>query len=181
MFPFAKFAGVDTILGPEMRSTGEVMGIDTNFAPAFGKSQIGAGTQAADERAACSCRCRTATRRARSPSPRGSSTSASRSSPPTARTTFLTSTRARRQARQQGARGAAAHRRPLLDGDIHLVINTTAGAQAIKDSFSIRRTALLKGIPYYTTLSAARAAVGAIAELRSGKMTVRSLQEYQNG
>ena len=56
-----------------------------------------------------------------------------------------------------------------------------SGAQAIKDSFPIRRNALLKGIPYYTTLSAARAAVGAIAELRSGKMTVRSLQEYQNG
>jgi carbamoyl-phosphate synthase large subunit len=69
----------------------------------------------------------------------------------------------------------------ILDGDIQLVINTTAGAEAIKDSFPIRRTALVRGIPYYTTLSAARAAVGAIAELRSGRMGVRSLQEYQNG
>jgi len=69
----------------------------------------------------------------------------------------------------------------LLDGGIHLVINTTSGAEAIKDSFPIRRNALLKGIPYYTTLSAARAAVGAIADLRAGKTTVRSLQEYQNG
>ena len=67
----------------------------------------------------------------------------------------------------------------ILDGGIHLVINTTAGAEAIKDSFPIRRNALLKGIPYYTTMSAARAAVGAIAELRAGKMRVRSLQEYQ--
>jgi len=69
----------------------------------------------------------------------------------------------------------------ILDGDIQLVITTTSGAAAIKDSFPIRRNALLKGIPYYTTLSAARAAVGAIADLRAGKTTVRSLQEYQNG
>jgi carbamoyl-phosphate synthase large subunit len=67
----------------------------------------------------------------------------------------------------------------MLDGDVHLVMNTTAGVKAIKDSFDIRRTALVRGIPYYTTLSAARAAVGAIAELRSGRMDVRSLQEYQ--
>ena len=67
----------------------------------------------------------------------------------------------------------------ILDGDVHLVVNTTSGAEAIKDSFPIRRNTLLKGIPYYTTLSAARAAVGAIAELAAGKMKVRSLQEYQ--
>jgi carbamoyl-phosphate synthase large subunit len=67
----------------------------------------------------------------------------------------------------------------MLDGDVHLVMNTTGGAQAIKDSFDIRRTALVRGIPYYTTLSAAKAAVGAIAELRSGRIEVRSLQEYQ--
>jgi carbamoyl-phosphate synthase large subunit len=67
----------------------------------------------------------------------------------------------------------------MLDGDIHLVMNTTSGAQAIKDSFDIRRTALVRGIPYYTTLSAAKAAVGAIAELRSGRLAVRSMQEYQ--
>src|SRR4029077_599192 len=53
----------------------------------------------------------------------------------------------------------------ILDGDIHLVINTTSGAQAIKDSFPIRRTALVKGVPYYTTLSGGRAAVGALAQL----------------
>ena len=68
----------------------------------------------------------------------------------------------------------------LLSGDIQLVINTTSGAEAIKDSFPIRRTALMKGVPYYTTISAARAAVGAIAQLRAGKMSVRSLQEYQS-
>ena len=71
VFPFAKFAGVDTILGPEMRSTGEVMGIATTFATAFGKSQIGAGTKLPTAGTRRSCRCRTATRPAPSPSPRG--------------------------------------------------------------------------------------------------------------
>ncbi len=69
----------------------------------------------------------------------------------------------------------------ILDGDIQVVMNTTHGAQAIKDSFPIRRTALMRGIPYYTTLSAARAAVAALGELRAGRMSVRSLQEYQHG
>ena len=62
MLPFARFPGVDTILGPEMRSTGEVMGLDANFGRAFAKSQIGAGTQAADSAARCSSRSRMPTR-----------------------------------------------------------------------------------------------------------------------
>ena len=68
----------------------------------------------------------------------------------------------------------------ILDGDIHVVINTTQGAAEIKDSFSVRRTALMRGLPYYTTMSGARAAVGAIAKLQAGSMTVCSLQEFQN-
>ena len=178
VFPFAKFAGVDTLLGPEMRSTGEVMGIDTSFAAAFGKSQIGAGTrlpmrgtafisvQDSDKANAVAV--------AKGLVDLGFEVLATRGTH-----AFLK------------AQGIAVERinkvregRPhcvdrILDGGIHLVINTTAGAEAIKDSFPIRRNALLKGIPYYTTMSAARAAVGAIAELRAGKMRVRSLQEYQ--
>ncbi len=179
VFPFAKFAGVDTLLGPEMRSTGEVMGIDTSFAAAFGKSQIGAGTrlpmrgtrlhlgagQRQDER-------RRRRQGARRPRLRGAGH-------PAARTTSCA-----RRGSPSSAINKVREGRPhcvdrILDGGIHLVINTTAGAEAIKDSFPIRRNALLKGIPYYTTMSAARAAVGAIAELRAGKMRVRSLQEYQ--
>ena len=181
VFPFAKFAGVDTILGPEMRSTGEVMGIDTSFAAAFGKSQIGAGT-------------RLPMRGTAFISVQNSDKAERRRRRQGARRPRL------RGARHRGARTSSSSRpgidverinkvregRPhcvdrILDGGIHLVINTTAGAEAIKDSFPIRRNALLKGIPYYTTMSAARAAVGAIAELRAGKMRVRSLQEYQGG
>ena len=69
----------------------------------------------------------------------------------------------------------------ILDGDVHLVVNTTAGSASIKDSFSIRRTALMRGLPYYTTMSAARAAADAIARLKAGSIQVCSLQEYQHG
>ena len=180
VFPFAKFAGVDTILGPEMRSTGEVMGIDTSFAAAFGKSQLGAGTklpisgcvflsvQDSDKAGAVAV--------AKGLVDLGFQ--------------LLATVGTHRLLRENGIAVERINKvregRPhsvdrILDGGIHLVINTTSGAAAIKDSFPIRRNALLRGIPYYTTLSAASAAVGAIAELRAGKMKVRSLQEYQRG
>ena len=180
VFPFAKFAGVDTILGPEMRSTGEVMGIATTFATAFGKSQIGAGTQLptagtvflsvqdSDKAGAVAV--------AKGLIDNGFEVVAT-----VGTHTFLTGKGldVKRVNKVREGRPHIVDR--ILDGGIHLVINTTSGAEAIKDSFPIRRNTLLKGIPYYTTLSAARAAVGAIAELRTGKTTVRSLQEYQNG
>jgi carbamoyl-phosphate synthase large subunit len=187
VFPFVKFPGVDTLLGPEMRSTGEVMGIDRTFDAAFAKAQIGAGT--------------------RLPVPR------SGDGKPAA--VFLSVQDADKaqavavasQLRGLGFRimatsGTYAHLeragvevervnkvregRPhcvdrMLDGEIQLVINTTQGADAIKDSFSIRRTALMRGLPYFTTLSGARAAAGAIATLAAGPMSVRALQEYQGG
>jgi len=178
VFPFAKFAGVDTLLGPEMRSTGEVMGIDSAFPAAFGKSQIGAGT--------------------RLPT-RGTAFISVQDSDKTNAVAVakglidlgfevLATNGTHAYLKAQGIAVERINKvregRPhivdrILDGGIHLLINTTAGAEAIKDSFPIRRNALLKGIPYYTTMSAARAAVGAIAELRAGKMRVRSLQEYQ--
>jgi carbamoyl-phosphate synthase large subunit len=180
VFPFAKFAGVDTILGPEMRSTGEVMGIDTSFAAAFGKSQLGAGTklptsgivflsvQNSDKPGAVAV--------AKGLVELGFQLLA------TVGTHLLLREHGIPVERINKVREGHPHCVDrILDGGIHLVINTTSGAAAIKDSFAIRRNALLRGIPYYTTLSAASAAVGAIAELRAGKMKVRSLQEYQLG
>ncbi len=178
VFPFAKFAGVDTLLGPEMRSTGEVMGIDTGFAAAFGKSQIGAGTrlptrgtafisvQDGDKTNAVAV--------AKGLVDLGFEVLATRGTHDFLKAQGITVERINKV---REGRPHCVDR--ILDGGIHLVINTTAGAQAIKDSFPIRRNALLKGIPYYTTMSAALAAVGAIAQLRAGKMRVRSLQEYQ--
>ncbi|HEX7560044.1 MAG TPA: carbamoyl-phosphate synthase large subunit, partial [Usitatibacter sp.] len=178
VFPFAKFAGVDTLLGPEMRSTGEVMGIDRSFPAAFGKSQLGAGTrlptsgrvflslQESDKPGAVGI--------ARALEDMGFEILATNGTH-----THLTAAgvKATRVNKVREGRPNCVDR--MLDGDVHLVMNTTSGAQAIKDSFDIRRTALVRGIPYYTTLSAAKAAVGAIAELRSGRLEVRSLQEYQ--
>ncbi len=178
VFPFAKFAGVDTILGPEMRSTGEVMGIDQTFAAAFGKSQIGAGTrlpthgrvflsvQDSDKAVAVAV--------AKGLQDLGFEIVA------TAGThAYLTAQGIDVELVKKVREGRPHCVDRLLSGDIQLVINTTSGTEAIKDSFPIRRTALVKGVPYYTTISAARAAVGAIAQLRAGKMGVRSLQEYQ--
>jgi carbamoyl-phosphate synthase large subunit len=68
----------------------------------------------------------------------------------------------------------------IVNGEISMVVNTTASGQAIRDSFSIRRTALIKDVPYFTTMAAARAAALAIAALRRGALDVRSLQEYHS-
>ena len=178
VFPFAKFAGVDTLLGPEMRSTGEVMGIDTSFAAAFGKSQIGASTRLPMRGTAfISVQDRdkaNAVAVAKGLVDLGFEVLATRGTHDFLRAQGIAVDRINKV---REGRPHCVDR--ILDGGIHLVINTTAGAEAIKDSFPIRRNALLKGIPYYTTMSAARAAVGAIAELRAGKMRVRSLQEYQ--
>jgi carbamoyl-phosphate synthase large subunit len=178
VFPFAKFAGVDTLLGPEMRSTGEVMGIGSSFAVAFGKSQLGANTklptsgrvflslQNSDKAGAVPV--------ARALVDMGFEILAT-----VGTYEYLTKAGVNVTRINKVREGRPHCVDRMLDGDVHLVMNTTAGLQAIKDSFDIRRTALVRGIPYYTTLSAAKAAVGAIAELRSGRMDVRSLQEYQ--
>jgi carbamoyl-phosphate synthase large subunit len=179
VFPFAKFAGVDTILGPEMRSTGEVMGIDQTFAAAFGKSQIGAGTrlptsgrvflsvQDSDKAGAVAV--------AKGLKDLGFEVVATMGTH-----AFLHQEGIAVELVKKVRQGRPHCVDRLLSGDIQLVVNTTSGTEAIKDSFDIRRTALMKGVPYYTTISAARAAVGAIAQLRAGKMSVRSLQEYQS-
>ncbi|HXU80826.1 MAG TPA: carbamoyl-phosphate synthase large subunit [Polyangia bacterium] len=182
VFPFVKFGGVDTLLGPEMRSTGEVMGIDRSFEAAFAKSQIGAGT--------------------RLPIPNGKPLTAFVSVQDTDKHLavgvaqglkklgfkVVATTGTWKHLTAAGVEVEQVNKvregRPhivdrILDGDIHIVINTTQGAEAIKDSFSMRRSALMRGLPYYTTMSGARAAVGAIAKLHAGGMTVCSLQEFQ--
>ena len=180
MFPFAKFPGVDTILGPEMRSTGEVMGIGATFPEAFDKAMLASGMRLPEQRHACSSACATRTR----PSPsrsRGSwSSSASAWSRPTAR---------RARCRRAGVpcervnkvhEGSPHMRRHAQRGEIDIVINTTSDAKAIRDSYSIRRQTLMSGVPYFTTMAAASAATGAIESSlkRGARFSVRSLQEY---
>jgi carbamoyl-phosphate synthase large subunit len=179
VFPFARFPGSDVILGPEMKSTGEVMGIDADFAHAFAKSQLGSGTLPMSGTVFVSVKDRDKKAIA-GPSRRlaemGFKLLATRGT-----AAFL---------REQGLEVAEINKvlegRPhvvdaMKNGDVHLVFNTTEGAQAMLDSFSLRQQALLGNIPYYTTVSGARAAAEAIAALRSGSLEVAPLQSYFKG
>jgi carbamoyl-phosphate synthase large subunit len=177
VFPFVKFPGADTVLGPEMRSTGEVMGIDRDFALAFAKAQIGAGTRLPGKgRAFISVRDTdkaAAVKVARSLSELGFALVATEGTAKVLLEHGLTVERVNKVKEGRPHCVDAIH-----NGEIDLVINTVIGAQEIRDSFSIRRTALVKEVPYFTTIAAAKAAAAAIAALQRGALDVRSLQEY---
>ncbi|HEV2562916.1 MAG TPA: carbamoyl-phosphate synthase large subunit [Rhizomicrobium sp.] len=177
VLPFARFPGVDTILGPEMRSTGEVMGLDENFGRAFAKSQIGAGLKLPLGGVAF-VSVKDADKDFALPPVKaliemGFEIIATRG---TAR--FL---------KEQGVEVKLVNKvlegRPhivdaLKNGEVQLVFNTTEGAQALGDSLSIRRTALQMKVPYYTTMAGAAAVTQAIAALRAGSLEVAPLQSY---
>jgi carbamoyl-phosphate synthase large subunit len=178
VFPFARFPGVDPVLGPEMRSTGEVMGLDQNFEAAFAKSQIASGVnlptagcvfvsvkdldkpalvQIAKDIQALGFR---------------------------VMATGGTADYLAKKGIQVAKVNKVAEGRPhvvdaMKNGEVQLVFNTTEGAQSYRDSYSIRRTALTQNIPYYTTISGARASIQAIRRLKSGApLGVRALQAY---
>ena len=177
VLPFARFPGVDTLLGPEMRSTGEVMGFDSKFHRAFYKAQLGAGTKLPTfgkaflsikdedkgsillEAASCLLEM-------------GFTLTATRGT-----AAFLA---------EAGIKSAVINKvyegRPnivdqIKDGDIALILNTTAGTQAVDDSRSMRAAALMDRIPYYTTLAASHAAAFAIKAHAEGDVGVKALQE----
>jgi carbamoyl-phosphate synthase large subunit len=185
VFPFVKFGGVDVLLGPEMRSTGEVMGIDSCFEAAFAKSQIAAGTRlpvpGGDKPATALLSIKDADKAAAVTLARhliklGFGILATNGTHACLSQAGLPCTRVNKV---REGRPHCVDR--MLDGDVHLVVNTTEGADSIRDSFSLRRTALMRGLAYFTTMSAARAAAVAIQRLEAGDMSVRSLQEYQHG
>ncbi len=180
VFPFARFPGVDIILGPEMRSTGEVMGIDVDFSRAFAKSQLAGGTVLPlSGTVFVSVR----------DSDKAEIVEISRAL--AGMGFLLLATQGTAKAlKEAGLRCDRTKKvlegRPhvvdnMLSGHVDLVINTTDGAQAISDSFSLRRTALTHNIPYYTTVEGARAAVEAISAMRSGRLEASPLQSYLNG
>jgi carbamoyl-phosphate synthase large subunit len=178
VFPFIKFPGVDAVLGPEMKSTGEVMGVDFDFRKAYLKSQISAGStlpttgkvfvsvKNADKR--------TTTTLARRLVELGFTLVA------TAGTAHVLE---RQGMSVEITRKVGDPQRPTIidlmeQGDIQLVFNTPEDGRARKDSFQIRRTAVTRDIPYHLTLDGAQAAIGAIEALLKGEQQVRSLQEY---
>jgi carbamoyl-phosphate synthase large subunit len=180
VFPFNRFPGVDLILGPEMKSTGEVMGLDTDFGRAFAKSQLGSGVVLPlsgtvfvsvrnHDKAGLIEPCRRLHKMGFA----------------------LLATRGTAAALQEAGLAVemvnkVLEGRPhivdrMLSGDVQLVFNTTEGAREIADSFTLRRTALAYGIPYYTTVAGARAAVEAIVALKAGALDVAALQSYFEG
>ncbi|MGD9615470.1 MAG: carbamoyl-phosphate synthase large subunit [Alphaproteobacteria bacterium] len=177
VFPFARFPGVDLILGPEMRSTGEVMGLDADFGRAFAKSQLGSGTDLplqgcvfvsvrdSDKEALVEpCR-QLAAWGFELVATRGTARKLDEAGVPVRTVNKV----------QEGRPHIVDEMRSFR---VQLVFNTTEGAQAIADSFSLRRTALTHNIPYYTTVAGVRAAVQAIAALRQGCLEVAPLQSY---
>ena len=178
VFPFKKFPGVDVILGPEMKSTGEVMGLGADFPTAFLKAQEGAGAVLPlSGRAFISVR--DEDKAAIIPLAQllvelGFSLVA------TAGTrTALMANGIEADFVHKVTDGEPGHVVDRMEaGEVQFVLNTTAGKQSIRDSYSIRRTALLRNIFYCTTLAAGQAAIRAIRILRDNEYSVRSLQDY---
>ena len=177
VFPFARFPEVDTILGPEMKSTGEVMGLDTSFARAFAKAQLGAGVRLpmagsvflsvkdSDKAAMVPL--------ARRLSEMGFGITATRG----------TAARIREAGLEVRQVAKVLEGRPhcvdaIQSGEIQMVINTASTPQSVSDSFDIRRSALTQGVPHFTTIAGARAAVHAVAAMKSGPLEVAPLQSY---
>ncbi len=177
VFPFARFPGVDTVLGPEMRSTGEVMGIDRTFEIAFAKSQIGGGARL----------------------PRAGTVFVSMRDSDKERILpavkllaelgfkVIATSGTQRYLSENGVAATKINKqlegRPhivdaIKNGEVQLVFNTTEGAQALADSRALRRAALLHKVPYYTTLSGAVAAALGIKAYLGGDFEVRALQSY---
>jgi len=177
VFPFIKFPGVDTILGPEMKSTGEVMGIDTSFAMAFAKAQIASGTfLPVQGKAFLSVRDHDKTAAlpiARRLVESGFSVVATSGTALHLRNAGITV-----EVINKVIEGSPHVVDAIRAGEIAVVMNTVEGVQAIADSFSIRRSALECRVPYFTTIAGAGAAAEGIARLRMGLLGVRPLQEY---
>ncbi|HET9149805.1 MAG TPA: ATP-grasp domain-containing protein, partial [Alphaproteobacteria bacterium] len=180
VFPFARFPGVDIILGPEMKSTGEVMGLDADFGRAFAKSQLGGGTKVPLEGTVfISVRDRDKPKvvpAAKALVGMGFSIVATRGTADVLNKAGIDCKRINKV-----LEGRPHVVDAMKNGDVQLVFNTTDGAQAIADSFSLRRTALTMKIPYYTTLAGALAAVEGIEAMKSGSLEVAPLQSYFKG
>jgi carbamoyl-phosphate synthase large subunit len=177
VFPFARFPGVDTVLGPEMRSTGEVIGLDTSFDAAFVKSQLGSGGKAPRD-GVVFVSVRDADKIRIVPTMKLLSDMGF---------SIVATGGTARYLVEQGIPATKINKvsegRPhivdaIKNGSIQLVFNTTEGAQALADSRSLRRAALLHKVPYYTTLAGAIAAAQGIRAYVSGDLEARALQDY---
>ena len=182
VFPFVKFPGVDTLLGPEMKSTGEVMGIDWEFGKAFAKAQLAANVRLplagkvfisikdADKLAVLEPARQLAAAGFKLVATRGTAT-------------FFSTHGVAVETVNKVKEGRPHIVDAIKSNEIAMVLNTTFGAASIIDSFSIRRTTLMNNIAYYTTVAGMSAAVDGILAMQRESLDVVPLQEYhpQNG
>jgi carbamoyl-phosphate synthase large subunit len=177
VFPFARFTGVDVILGPEMKSTGEVMGLAADWPAAFAKSQLASGVRLPrggkvfisvrdDDKPAVV----DLARRLRA---LGFCVLATRGTH-----AYLTGKGIPNDRVLKVGEGRPHVVDKIVDGAVSLVINTTVGKKEVADSFSIRRESLMNGLPYYTTVQAARMAVAGLEALSRGELEVKALQDH---
>jgi carbamoyl-phosphate synthase large subunit len=177
VFPFNRFPNVDTLLGPEMRSTGEVMGLDQDYAVAFAKSQLGVGSKVPLEGTAF-VSVKDADKPRILPAVRMLHGLGFRIIGTGGTQRYLASHGVPSEKVNKVLEGRPHVVDALKNGDIHLVFNTTEGQAAIADSASIRRAALIARIPYYTTVAGCIAATKAIAAVKARTLDVRPLQNY---
>jgi len=177
VFPFIKFPGVDTILGPEMKSTGEVMGIDSELSRAFAKAQIAAGNDLPLQGTAFISLKDDDKPRSLDIAEKlvdlGFEVLATRGTAEFLARHGVTCTQVNKVI--EGRPHIVDH---IKNGKVQMVINTTLGELEIAQSYTIRRSALTQNVPYFTTISAARAAMGAIEVLKKEGLGVKPLQEY---
>ena len=187
VFPFARFAGVDTILGPEMRSTGEVMGLDwiregesssaPAFARAFAKAQLGGGTRL-PQKGCLFVSVRDDDKAWIAEPVRLMLAQGFRVLATAGTGAYLQSQGLKVELVKKVLEGRPHIVDRMKNGDVQIVFNTTEGKQSLKDSFEIRRSSLMMKIPYFTTTPAALAAAQAIAAVAQAPLEVRPLQSY---
>ncbi|MEI7816863.1 MAG: carbamoyl-phosphate synthase large subunit [Desulfuromonadales bacterium] len=177
VFPFVKFPGVDTLLGPEMKSTGEVMGIGETFAEAFAKSQLGANVKLplsgnvfisvrdADKKHVVSAAEKLYKAGFGILATGGTAQFLEEKGIPVRRVNKV-------------LEGRPHIVDAIKNGEVQLVLNTTQGAQAVADSFSIRRESLMHGLAYYTTVAGAKAVADSIVSLKTQELGVKPIQDY---
>jgi carbamoyl-phosphate synthase large subunit len=177
VFPFARFPGTDPVLGPEMKSTGEVMGIDRDFDIAFAKALLGAG-MAVPQGGTAFVSVKDADKDNIVPAVEKMVELGFRIIATGGTAAHLQSKGLPVETVNKVAQGRPHIVDKLLDGEVDVVFNTTEGWQSLKDSHSIRTTALNRKVPYFTTAAASLAAARSIEAVRGHALEVASLQSY---
>ena len=177
VFPFNKFDNVDILLGPEMKSTGEVMGVDNNFGMAFAKAQLATGIKLLNKGSVFISVKDTDKDKILAITKDflalGYNIIATKGT-----ALFLNKNSLKATTINKVKEGSPHIVDKISSGEIQFVVNTTFGNQSIKDSYSLRRASINTNIPYYTTIAGSFALLKALKALKKNKMTVTSLQEY---